>query len=450
MGSCSVFVCPLTGVPDQALAQLRGVIDDAGFNCLECAPDESAEWSAGDPEPVCLLLISDNAEASQWQPQREGPVLGVFLDAPNPTTHSFCDRLQDFLCWPCSAEELAARVRRLRVDGEPEIEDHGIVGHCASLRRVQSVLQRYQRCKAPVLILGESGTGKELVARALHYSSARSRGPFIPVNCGALPDDLLENELFGHERGAFTGARDKSLGLVEQAHAGTLFLDEVGTLSSKGQCALLRFLQSQEFKRLGAPTVRHADVRVLAATNADLHALAQQGQFREDLLYRLDILSVTLPPLRERGADIEHLAEHFVQRYSQEYQLPRRTLAEEARAWLYEYHWPGNVRELENLVHRAVLLSTSGVISLSDISPFVEAEGDEEHGSQSGAGSTVRSFQAAKAEVIENFERGYLTNLMQHAAGNVSEAARIAGKERRALGKLLKKHGIDRRRYDLG
>lgn len=449
MGSNSVVVCPLTGVPVEALGQLRGLINDAGFECLEPAPPGTTAPARVRTVPVCLL-IPEHAEPSQWQPQHTGPVLGVFLGALNPTTRSFCDRLQDFLCWPCSAAELAARVRRLQVEPEATMEEHGIVGSCASLRKVQSVLQRYQRCKAPVLILGESGTGKELVARALHYPSARSQGPFIPVNCGALPDDLLENELFGHERGAFTGARDKSLGLVEQAQAGTLFLDEVGTLSSKGQCALLRFLQSQEFKRLGAPTVRHADVRVLAATNADLHALAKQGKFREDLLYRLDILSVTLPPLRERGTDIERLAEHFIQRYGQEYQLPTQTLGEEARAWLYQYHWPGNVRELENLVHRAVLLSTTGVISLADISPFVESEVAEEPGPYTTAACSVRSFQAAKAEVIENFERGYLTHLMEHAAGNVSEAARIAGKERRALGKLLKKHGIDRRHFDLG
>ena len=434
-----VFVYPLNGAPRQAVEQVRGLIHDAGLNWQ----DQPARRS----NDVCLLLIPEHLDVTECAPEHSGPVLGMFLGVPDTQIRPLYGQLHDFLCWPCSAAELAARVGRLSAAPQAAMGDHGIVGNCRSLRAVQAVLDRYQRCRAPVLILGESGTGKELVARALHYSSARAQGPFIPVNCGALPDELLENELFGHERGAFTGATDKSLGLVEQAQGGTLFLDEVGTLSAKGQCALLRFLQCQEFKRLGAPTVRQADVRVLVATNADLRSLAARGKFREDLLYRLDILSVTLPPLRQRGEDIERLAEHFIRRYSQEYQLLPRPLTTAARDWLYQYHWPGNVRELENLIHRAVLLSTKPWIDTGDLSTVVERE--EPQGATS-AGKADQSFREAKAEMIENFERDYLTDLMKRAAGNVSEAARIAGKERRALGKLLKKHGIDRNHFDLG
>ncbi len=376
----------------------------------------------------------------------KGPVLGLFLCNPEMISPRLIEQLPDFLVWPCSPAEMAARAHRLLGPTQKSGSEFGIVGDCPSLREVQEVLGRYRRCDAPVLILGESGTGKELVARALHYSSARAVGPFIPVNCGALPDDLLENELFGHERGAFTGARDKSAGLVEQAEGGTLLLDEVGTLSAKGQCALLRFLQSQEFKRLGAESVRQADVRVLAATNANLHEMVAKGEFREDLLYRLDILSVTLPPLRERGTDIETLAEYFVQRYCGEYSISTKLLGVSARHWLYRYAWPGNVRELENTLHRAVLLSSGNSIQLGDLCAGAS------HSKQPAmsSGNDDLNFQQAKAEVIENFERRYLKTLMERSHGNVSEAARLAGKERRALGKLLKKHGINRKLYDRG
>jgi DNA-binding NtrC family response regulator len=411
-------------------AHFREVVSHPGLTVLLLPGDSGL---AGDDLPDLIERYCDR-----------GPVLGLFLSEPDQHVQELLDRLTDFLIWPCSPAEMALRANRLiGLRSKPDC-DNGIVGACASLREVQTVLSRYRSCDAPVLILGESGTGKELVARALHYSSARAEGPFIPVNCGALPDDLLENELFGHERGAFTGAKDKAVGLVEQAEGGTLLLDEVGTLSNKGQCALLRFLQNQEYKRLGAERVRRADVRVLAATNSDLHQMVARGEYREDLLYRLDILSVTLPPLRQRGSDIEVLAEHFVQRYCSDYCIATKRLSASARHWLYRYDWPGNVRELENLLHRAVLLSSGHRIELGDLCP--EAGYD----TQVPASDNKRelNFQQAKAEVIENFERRYLQSLMERSGGNVSEAARLAGKERRALGKLLKKHGIKRKHYD--
>ncbi len=421
---------------------------------VECAGEaglkvlDSQRWTDEIHGRLTILLLSgtdtDDLPSLIETCSSRGPVLGILLAEPDTSTQVLVDRLTDFLVWPCSTAEMAMRAHRLVGPSHRAHTENGIVGTCDSLREVQAVLNRYRSCDAPVLILGESGTGKELVARALHYSSARSEGPFIPVNCGALPDDLLENELFGHERGAFTGAKEKAVGLVEQAEGGTLLLDEVGTLSGKGQCALLRFLQNQEFKRLGAESVRHADVRVLAATNADLHQMVARGEFREDLLYRLDILSVTLPPLRQRGSDIETLAEHFVQRYCGEYQIGSKLFTAAARHWLLQYDWPGNVRELENLLHRAVLLSRGNRIELADLCP------DAVCGNQSLVPecATGLNFQQAKAEVIENFERRYLMTLMERSGGNVSEAARLAGKERRALGKLLKKYGINRKQYD--
>lgn len=319
---------------------------------------------------------------------------------------------------------------------------HGIVGDCDSLRHTKAIVGRYRGCDASVLILGESGTGKELVARAIHYVSDRAEGPFVPVNCGALPDDLLENELFGHEHGAFTGARDAAAGLIEQAEGGTLFLDEIGTLSPRGQCALLRFLQSKEFRRLGSRRLQSANVRVFAATNADLNEMVAQGEFRQDLLYRLNILRIVLPPLRDRGGDIDLLAEHFINRFCRQYQMPEKRLSTAACHWLHTYDWPGNIRELENILHRAILSSPGVEIQVEDISP------DQENVSPISP-STTRinpdlSFQDAKAAAISHFERHYLEALMLRCNGNVSQAARVAGKERRALGKLLKKHGLSR------
>jgi len=325
----------------------------------------------------------------------------------------------------------------------------GIIGNCESMRHVKTILARYRSCMASVLLFGESGTGKELVARAIHYSSIRADGPFVPINCGALPDDLLENELFGHEQGAYTGAGNKSTGLVGQADNGTLFLDEIGTLSHKGQCTLLRFLQSKEFRPLGSNRLRFANVRIVAATNANLNEMVSRKEFRRDLLYRLNVLTISLPPLRSRGEDIRLLAEHFIRCFCADYGTPEKILTPAAGAWLTEYHWPGNIRELENTIHRAVLSSVGQQIHLEDISTPLEPMVGNDFSTLDTGGerSCTMSFRAAKARIIDRFEHHYLSALMRNCNGNVSEAARMAGKERRALGKLLKKHGIERQHF---
>jgi DNA-binding NtrC family response regulator len=305
-----------------------------------------------------------------------------------------------------------------------------------------------------VLIEGETGTGKELVARAIHYNSARAERAFIPVNCGAIPENLVENELFGHERGAFTDARCSQTGLIAQAEGGTLFLDEVETLPAKAQVALLRFLEDRQYKRLGSAAPLQADVRVVAASNASLAGLCEAGRCRSDFYFRLNILSITLPPLRERVGDIELLAGHFLGRYTAEYGLPSKHLHPDTLAWMRTYHWPGNVRELEHLIHRAVLMAEGACIRL-------ESYSDRDVGPQSQSDRCVSppvpqqdpmaltrmSFQQAKTQASEEFERRYLTQLMTEVHGNVTLAARRAGKERRALGKLLKKHGLGREQY---
>jgi DNA-binding NtrC family response regulator len=316
-----------------------------------------------------------------------------------------------------------------------------LLGRSPRFAAAVALVQRVAPCDAGVLIRGETGTGKELAARAIHYWSVRSGGPFVPVNCGAIPEGLVEAELFGHARGAFTDAREHRAGLVAQARGGTLFLDEIETLGVRGQIALLRFLQDQEYRPVGGALVRDADVRVIGATNADLAALAARGAFRQDLLFRLDVLAIDLPPLRSRGDDVILLAEAFLQRLCRRYGRPAVRLHPDAVNRLRAYAWPGNVRELENLMHRELVLADGDELRVECLGACgATAAGTE----RPAAGSclTRQSFRAAKAQAVDAFERAYIHELLTRTRGNVSLAARLAGKERSRLGKLLRKHGV--------
>ncbi len=365
-------------------------------------------------------------------------------------------RCLDFLAWPCPAEELALRLRRARKRLEPappncglakvlaQLRSYNIVGRSDTFLEIARLIARYATFDPPILIEGETGTGKEVVARALHYLGKRCEQPFVPVNCGAIPDELIENELFGHEAGAYTDARAPHPGLVAQAEGGTLFLDEVESLSAKGQVVLLRFLQDHEYKPLGGRHLRESDVRIIAATKENLRQLAAAGSFRQDLLYRLNVVRLVVPALCHHRADIAVLAELFVRQYCTKYKVAQKTLHAVTLDWMLRYDWPGNVRELENFIHRSVLTTQETVIL-----PPVSADGGDHLLEPSGAGqaSSLACFREAKAHAITLFERDYLSRLMALTNGNVTQAARQAGKERRSLGKLLKKHGITRKRY---
>lgn len=314
---------------------------------------------------------------------------------------------------------------------------HGeIIGASAVFQFMLAQLRRVAASEAPVLIEGETGSGKELAARAIHYHGVRRAGPFVPVNCGALPDHLLEAELFGHERGAFTDAKVAHRGLVAEANGGTLFLDEVDALSAKAQIALLRFLQDQRYRPLGSARELSTNVRLIAATNLPLADALLQGRFRSDLMYRLKILHLELPPLRDRPGDAEQLAQHFVGIFCAKYGMPVKTFDAATLVWVRQHPWPGNVRELENWVHRELLMGDH----LSIHAPPNAASGAP----AAHDNPAIASFQQAKAEAVRQFERAYMFAVLRQASGNVTHAAQIAGKERRAFGKLLKKHGIDR------
>jgi len=311
----------------------------------------------------------------------------------------------------------------------------GMIGRSDLFCSVKLLIEKMAAYDAPVLIEGETGTGKELAARAIHYQGLRRNRAFVPVNCGALPDQLIENELFGHRRGAFTDARDDQPGLVALANEGTLFLDEIDALTPKGQVTLLRFLQDLQFRPLGGKREEQAEVRIVAASNRSLEQLTASGQFRLDLLYRLNLMHLTLPPLRERHGDVPLLAENFISLASARFGKPARPLSGNSLEWFERYSWPGNIRELENLIYREFLLSEGPEISIAlpaSLPPACDA---------APAGAML-DHRCAKKRAIEEFESRYLTRLFGNANGNVSAAARLCGTERRHLGRLLKKYHI--------
>jgi DNA-binding NtrC family response regulator len=321
----------------------------------------------------------------------------------------------------------------------------GFVGQSAAFRRLCALIGRVSASNVTVLIQGETGTGKELAARAIHYLGHRHGHAFVPVNCGAIPDNLVENEFFGHTRGAFTGARDNHVGLVASAEGGTLFLDEIECLSLRAQVTLLRFLQDQSYRPLGSKSTVTGDVRIIAASNTDIAQLVKAGSFRQDLMYRLWIMPVTLPALREREQDVVLLAKHFIGCFAARYGVAEKRFDSHSIAALTSYDWPGNVRELENLIHREFLLASGPVLHIASIEPVTAVAAPSANAWQRPPFNL--GFQRAKALVVAEFERAFLAHALAESGGNVTAAARKAGKERRAFGKLLKKHGIAPSRF---
>jgi DNA-binding NtrC family response regulator len=303
-----------------------------------------------------------------------------------------------------------------------------IVARSKPMRKMMQHLPQLANCTATVLITGETGSGKELFARAIHYLSPRAGQPFITVDCGTMPDHLVENELFGHVRGAYTDANSASKGLIQEADGGTLFLDEVEALPLGVQTKFLRFLQERQYKPLGQSKYVSVNIRVVAASNTDLARAVAEKKFREDLYYRLNVVPLFIPPLRERKADIPALARFFVQRHNRDHQAPMQIPAATLRSWM-EYDWPGNVRELENKVQQWLAMTATN----SQPEAFSLAD---------SVGKPIRTLAEARRETLTQFERAYLQNLLTHTKGNISAAARLAGTDRKHLRGLLKKHGI--------
>lgn len=322
-------------------------------------------------------------------------------------------------------------------------------------------IARVARTDAEILITGPSGVGKELYARYAHECSPRNKAAFVPVNCGSLPPDLLENELFGHVGGAFTGARPQSEGLVAVAEGGTLFLDEVGSLALIAQVKLLRFLQEKEYRRLGETRLRHANVRVIAATNTDLLAAVRDGQFREDLFFRLRVIPIEVLPLHQRPADIPLLLNEYADRFARAHKLPRIIFSAEALARLKTYSWPGNIRELENCVNCLTCWQLNRPVQLTDL-PLLDVDLTERsNGLSNGDGGghtpspaedlntslTERPYKEAKRDLVDSFEREYVEDALRRSSGIIAEAARLSRKPRRVFFEMMRKHGIKAEDY---
>jgi Nif-specific regulatory protein len=382
-----------------------------------------------------------------FRERRPVGALGVDLpfhpDRDYDRTLQFLHVVASLLAQALAARDLAERERRallaenatLRQELRARYDFSGIIGTGGGLQQVFAQVAQVSETSATVLIRGESGTGKELVAQAIHHHSARSAGPFIKVNCGALPESLLESELFGHERGAFTGASARKKGRFELAHGGTLFLDEVGELSPAAQVRLLRVLQEREFERVGGSETLRVDVRLIAATNRDLDAAIAAGKFRDDLYYRLNVFPIFVPPLRERKADLGALTDHFIDKHARGHGRRVKRITTPAIDMLMAYHWPGNVRELENVIERAVLVSGSDVIHARHLPPSLQTA--------EATGTAPDSLGGAVAAL----ERDLIQDALKSARGSRAGAARQLKTTERILAYKVRKYRIDPDRF---
>lgn len=352
----------------------------------------------------------------------------------------------DFLLKPFSLDHLMAvvhkafEVRALRDENRKLREELGhryqfdnIIGRSPAMQEIFATIERVAPTRATVLLAGESGVGKDLIARAIHFHSPRRDHPFVKINCTALPENLMESELFGYEKGAFTGATNSKPGKFEQADTGTVFLDEIGDVPPSIQVKLLRVLQEREFERLGSNKTQHIDVRVIAATNQDLRAALEQGTFREDLYYRLNVVPINVVPLRERKQDIPSLVEHFLRKYSAETNNRVNGITQTALAKLMGYHWPGNVRELENVIERSLVMCNGPQLDASDIkldnAPHPRAAGAD--------------FSLPPGMTLDQYEQEIIREALKKADGNKSQAARLLGLTRNALRYRLTQMGLE-------
>jgi DNA-binding NtrC family response regulator len=383
-----------------------------------------------DPDAVVILLTAYAAIDTAVQATRTGAF--DYLRKPFPTAE-----LRKVLQRACEH-----RARRL-AQGAPaagpqrEMDFSTIVGSSEPVQEMIRSAICAAQSDANVVLVGETGSGKEMLARAIHTNSARGGGPYIPVDCAALPDPLLESELFGHERGSFTGAVAQQRGLLELAHHGTLFLDELEELSLTTQAKLLRSLEERQVRRLGGQCFVNLDIRIIAATHQDLNALVAAKRFRDDLFYRLSVLTIRIPPLRERAVDVGLLADHFLQTFVQRTAKPVLGISEAARLVLEQYPWPGNIRELRNVIERGVSITSKQYLSPLDLPDELLHKSEQMR--------TV--FRQEKRKSVENFERQSISELLTRTRGNVTEAARISGMDRAALHRLMRKYGIDSHTY---
>ena len=432
------FVVEGTGTGEAALDRLRDAPFELVLTDLKLPDTDGIEILKTarelQPEAVVVLITAYGSIGSAIEAMRAG--------AYDYVTKPF--RASEILQVVNKALE-RVRLRREVVQLRQAVEQRfglaGLVGKSAKMQEVYTQIEKFAAARGVVLIQGESGTGKELVAKALHFNSPRKAGPFVVIDCGAIPEALQESELFGHEKGAFTGAIATKKGLFEEAHGGTLFLDEVAELAPGLQAKLLRALQDGEIRRVGGTKTLRVDARVIAATNRDLAAEVRDGAFREDLFFRLNVFPLFLPPLRERREDIPLFVDHFLDRIAQDGGGPLKRLSPEALRAMLAYPWPGNVRELEHALERAALLSEGEAITARDLPPEILAPGDELTLSLPGS---TEGFKETMARVIRDVEVRLIRRALAQSGSNRTEAARILGISRRALLYKLKEYNLGR------
>lgn len=385
--------------------------------------------------------------------KEENPELLVLMLTAFPSIDTAIKTMKlganDYLTKPIKPDELRNRVRRL-LEEKRLLEENRLlrrqvgqnyrmgemIGQSKPMQQVFETIKRIAPANIDVLITGETGTGKELAARNIHRQSVRKDQQFVPVDCGAIPEDLIESELFGHERGAFTGANERSIGLLEFAHNGTFFMDEVGQLSPKLQAKLLRVLQERKFRRVGGTQELKTDVRIIAATSLDLDKEIKEKRFRTDFYYRINVARLDLPPLRERGEDIAILSLHFMEQYAAKMGKSDITMHPEALEVLKNYHWPGNVRQLENVVKRTLVMARNKQILPADVpDEIVDAAGNRPDGQNDG-------FFKLRDQKIARFERKYLSELLESTKGDVTQAAELAKVPRGTFYRLLKRNNV--------
>jgi DNA-binding NtrC family response regulator len=449
------------------LTDLRFILESSRHPCIQFVDSPIQNWETGildhsvsqilaTQKPNVLILILDSGQFERAvtlfpllkKAAADVPVLvAADTDQLEDLWHLVQLGVDDFIIPPFNQLSVLPRLWRL-MDTTTEEEGliqrlkeklglHQFVGKNPAFVEELQKIPAVAKFHVGVLISGETGTGKELIARAIHYLSPQGNKPFVPVHCGAIPAELAENELFGHEQGAFTGAHSRQPGLIQEANEGTIFLDDVDCLPLSVQMKLLRFLQEKEYRRLGSAQRQIARVRVLAASNTSLAAKVASGDFRQDLYYRLKIVTLNLPPLRQRPEDILPLAQHFLAKYATEFAKPVAGFSEAALQKLYVHNWPGNVRELENVIVSAVVLCNRSILTEQDLVLSHNTQDIQE------------SYQQAKKKVVEEFDKRYVQALLALHKGNISKAASAAQKHRRAFWAIVRKHNIDVQRFKL-